>query len=171
MTKEQKYPTLLIIGQARHGKDTAAEYWNKHFGLSYQSSSMAAAEIFIFDELKDKYGYNTFEECFEDRVNHREEWFNMICDYNKDDLTRLGRAIVDKTGCYVGMRNIEEVEACKDKGVFDFIVWIDAGDRLPPEDKASCTVTSQSADIVIENNGTQEEFEKKLERIGKIIFT
>ena len=78
-------PKLLVCGHCRHGKDTLAELLNEHFGLKFKSSSLAAAEIFLYDALKDKYGYQTPEECFEDRMNHRPEWFEMICDFIKDD--------------------------------------------------------------------------------------
>jgi dephospho-CoA kinase len=38
---------ILIIGHARYGKDTLAYFFNKHFGISYLSSSIAVNEIFI----------------------------------------------------------------------------------------------------------------------------
>lgn len=62
---------ILILGHARHGKDTLAEILNKEYGMTFMSSSQAANEIFLFDELKNKYGYKTKEESFNDRVNHR----------------------------------------------------------------------------------------------------
>jgi hypothetical protein len=80
------------------------------FGYNYKSSSLAASEIFIYDTLKDKYGYKTPEECFEDRVNHRAEWFDLICDYNKDDKARLAKEIMKSADIYVGMRSNEECE-------------------------------------------------------------
>jgi len=76
---------LLIIGYGANGKDTVAEYWQKEFGLTFSSSSLTACKIFLFDYLKDKYNYKTYEECFNDRHNHRQEWFDLIKDYNKDD--------------------------------------------------------------------------------------
>lgn len=82
---------FLILGHARHGKDTMAEILNKEFGMTYLSSSMAANDIFLFDRLKVKYGYSTKEECFSDRINHRQEWYEAICDYNKNDRSRLSR--------------------------------------------------------------------------------
>ena len=71
---------ILILGNGRHGKDTLAELFNKYFGLTFMSSSQASADFFLYNQLKDKYGYTTSEECFEDRVNHREEWYQAICD-------------------------------------------------------------------------------------------
>jgi hypothetical protein len=46
---------ILILGAARSGKDSLAELWNKNFGLTYKSSSEMANELFIYDELKDKF--------------------------------------------------------------------------------------------------------------------
>lgn len=163
-------PTLLIIGDARHGKDTASEFLKDNFGMDFQSSSQAAADIFIYDALKDKYGYSTPEECFEDRVNHRAEWYDLICEYNKVDKARLAKEIVGKTGCYVGMRDADEIEECLRIGLFDLIIWVDASERLPEEDKSSFNIEKGIADIIVNNNGTLEAFHKKLERLGKIIF-
>ena len=161
---------LLILGYKRSGKDTAAEYWKKTFGMDYKSSSLAASELFIFDALKDKYNYSTPEECFEDRVNHRSEWYDMICEYNKDSSTRLARDITSKHGTYVGMRDTKEVNACKDEKLFDLIIWVDAEERVGKEDLDSCNVTKECADIIIENNNSEEEFYTKLHKLGSIIF-
>jgi hypothetical protein len=80
-----KLPKLLIIGHARHGKDSMAEILQENFGLKFKSSSEAAAEIFIYDVLKGKYSYKTPQECFKDRVNHRAEWHQLICEYIIND--------------------------------------------------------------------------------------
>jgi hypothetical protein len=47
--------------------------------------------------LKVKYGYKTSEECFEDRVNHRSEWYDMICEYNLNDKAKLAKGILEIT--------------------------------------------------------------------------
>lgn len=154
----------------RHGKDSFAEILNEHFGLFFQSSSQAAANIFLYDSLKDKYGYKTPEECFEDRVNHRAEWKTMICDYNKNDRAKLAKEILKNSDCYVGMRDREEINECMRQGLFDIIVWIDASDRLPLEPADSFDIDKSCADIIIENNGTFEEFKEKVLRFGKILY-
>jgi hypothetical protein len=161
---------LLILGHARHAKDTFAEILNQNFGLKYQSSSQAAADIFLYDALKDKYGYKTAEECFEDRVNYRAEWKQMICDYNKDDRAKLAKEILKNSDCYVGMRDREEINECMRQGLFDLIIWVDASERLPLEPASSFDIDKTCADIIIENNGTFEEFKEKVLRFGKILY-
>ena len=163
-------PKLLILGNARHGKDTFAEILRDRFGLKFISSSQAAADIFIYDELKEKYGYKTSEECFEDRMNHRQEWYEMICDYNKDNRARLAKGILENADCYVGMRDRDEIDECMSQGLFDLIIWVDASDRLDLEDSGSFNIDISCADMVIYNNGTLEEFESKVKRIGKVLM-
>ncbi len=153
----------------RHGKDTLAELLNQQFGLLFESSSQSAANIFIYDELKEKYGYTTPEQCFEDRVNHRAEWYDMICDYNKDDKARLAKGILKRSDCYVGMRDRAEIDECMKQGVFDLIVWVDASDRLPLESPDSFNIDKSCADIIIDNNGTFEQFKTRVSRFGKIL--
>jgi hypothetical protein len=130
LSEESRLPKLLIIGHARHGKDSFAEIMRDEFGYTFQSSSQAAADIFLYDELKEKYGYKTSEECFEDRVNHRAEWKQMICDYNTGDKARLAKGILEQSDCYVGMRDWEEIDECMNQGLFDLIIWVDASKRL-----------------------------------------
>lgn len=164
------YLKICVLGNGHHGKDTFAEILNEEFGLKYQSSSVAAARIFLFDQLKEKYGYKTFEECFIDRHNHRAEWFNAISEYNKDDKARLAKEILKDSNVYVGMRNYEEIEECMRQGLFDLIIWVDASERLPMEDASSFNIDKSYADVIIENNSTFESFKEKTIRFGKIFL-
>jgi dephospho-CoA kinase len=161
---------LLIIGHMRSGKDTLAEILNEVYGLKFISSSQACADIFIYDEMKDKYGYKTPEECFLDRVNHRAEWYQMICDYNKDDRARLAKEILKYNNTYVGMRDHDEIEECRKQGLFDLIIWVDASGRLPNEDSNSFNITKDDADIIIENNESLERFRMKALNLGKFLI-
>ena len=160
----------MVLGHCRHGKDSMAEILRDEFGMTFESSSQSAADIFLYDLLKEKYGYKTPEECFEDRVNHREEWYLAICDYNKDDRARLAKGILQRSDCYVGMRDRDEIEECLKQGIFDLVIWVDASDRLPNEDASSFNIDKTCADVIIENNGTYEQFKEKAIRLGKILF-
>lgn len=162
--------TLCLIGNARHGKDSMAEILKDEFGIQFESSSKTAADIFLYDLLKEKYGYKSYEECYEDRVNHRQEWYEAIKEYNKNDKARLAKEIVNKTGFYVGMRDREEIDECIKQGLFDLIIWVDASRRLPDEPKTSFNIDKNCADIIIDNNSTYEEFYEKVVRLGKTLF-
>jgi hypothetical protein len=48
---------LLVIGHGRHGKDTVCEFLRDDYGYSFESSSQFCSKLFIYDNLKDKYGY------------------------------------------------------------------------------------------------------------------
>jgi dephospho-CoA kinase len=167
---ERKDIKLCIVGSARWGKDSMAEILRDEFGMTFESSSQSAADIFLYDLLKEKYGYETSEECFEDRHNHRQEWYEAICEYNKDDKARLAKGIMERTNCYVGMRDRDEIKECIKQELFDLIVWVDASDRLPEEPATSFNIDKGCADIIIENNGTYEEFYEKILRFGNTIY-
>ena len=169
--RNKKDIKLCIIGSMRMGKDSMAEILRDEFGMTFESSSQSAADIFLYDLLKEKYGYETSEECFEDRHNHRQEWYEAICEYNKDDKARLANGIVERTGCYVGMRDREEIKECIKQGLFDLIVWVDASDRLPEEPATSFNIDRSCADVIIENNGTYKEFYEKVLRFGNTIYS
>jgi dephospho-CoA kinase len=165
-----KRPKLLIIGHGRHGKDTMAELLEDKYGMTFRSSSIAASEIFIYEKIKEKYDYVDAADCFHDRCNHRAEWYNMICEYNKHDRAKLAKDILKDSDCYVGMRDLSEIDECMKQRVFDLIVWVDASERLPKECSNSFNVPKNRADVVIYNNGTFAEFTDKVHAFGKLIF-
>jgi dephospho-CoA kinase len=153
---------ICILGHGRHGKDTLAELLNEYYGITYKSSSEMANELFIFKGLKEKYGYATIEQCFNDRHNHRKEWYDLICEYNEQDRARLAKEIVRSYDCYVGMRDLDEFRGSKD--LFDLIIWVDASERLS-EEKNSFSIDINQADLVIHNNQDLDSFKKKVRKI------
>jgi hypothetical protein len=163
-------PKLLIIGHGRHGKDTLAEIFERDHGMTFKASSLAASDIFIYEELKYKYDYVDAKDCFHDRSNHRAEWYDMICDYNKEDKAKLAKDIMADSDCYVGMRDLSEINECIEQGVFDMIIWVDASERLPKEGKDSFNVSRSRADVIVENNESLEVFERKAKILGKFLF-
>ncbi len=163
-------PKILIIGHARHGKDTLAEIWRDMFNVKFESSSQAANRLFIYNKLKVDKGYKDQQECFEDRVNNRETWFRLIEEFNKSNPSRLASEILKSNDLYVGLRSKKEFNACKRAGLFDLVVWVCASKRLEKESKKSFNISKKHADIVVYNNGTLPEFKKKVLRLGGIIW-
>ncbi len=153
---------VLIIGHARHGKDTAAKAIQEVTGMTFCSSSQKAAEIFLFDALKDKYGYKSFQECFEDRMNRRKEWHDLISEYNQEDPARLAKDILRDSDIYVGMRSNRELQVCANQGLFDIMVGI-FDPRKPLESKESFDIDLWKwADVVIPNSESIEIFELRV---------
>ncbi len=155
---------LLVLGYARHGKDTFAEILAECLGLTFRSSSLFAAEKVVFPAMKELLGYRSPTECFEDRASHRGTWFRLIQEFNAQDPSRLARELISTYDIYVGMRCRRELKACAK--LFDLIVWVDAAERHPPEPPESCTVTRADADIVVDNNGGVEDLVNRTVRLG-----
>jgi len=153
---------LLIIGHGRHGKDTVAQMISDCTGLTFESSSMAAAKIFIYDKLKNKYGYKNFNHCYNDRSNHRAEWHNLICEYNKDDKAKLAKKIILLNDMYVGMRSNEEIEKCQEDNLFDYIISVyDPNKPLEPKDSFDIDLFEKSDIIFI--TGDLDKVRKNVE--------
>ena len=150
---------LLVIGHGRHGKDTVCEILRDRYNYSFESSSQFCSKLFIYDQLKDKYGYTSEEQCYADRHNHRAEWYDAICDYNVPDAATLGREMFAAYDIYCGLRNKREFFAMQNTGVFDYAIWVDRSDHLPPESKDSMSLEQWMANFTIDNNGTLEDLE------------
>lgn len=160
---------ICIIGHARHGKDTLAEMINQRYGYKSESSSQAASRLFLYDALKDKYGYKTPEECFDDRVNHRAEWFDMICEYNKNYPGQLAADIMKSNDIYTGMRSNRELVACIDDGIFDLVIGVfDPMKPLEPRDSFDIDIWGMS-DIIIPNAGTLSNLVHRVELLKELL--
>jgi dephospho-CoA kinase len=156
---------LLVIGHGRHGKDTVCEMLRDKYGYSFESSSQFCSKLFIYNQLKSKYGYTNEEQCYADRHNHRAEWYDAICAYNYPDAARLGREIFKEHDIYCGLRNKREFFAMKNTNVFDYAIWVDRSDHLPEEDSSSMSLKQWMADFTIDNNGSKEELYFNLDQL------
>ena len=156
---------LLIIGHGTHGKDTVAQMIKDKVGLSFTSSSVKASKLFIFDTLKDKYNYKNHLECFEDRHNHRSEWYDLICEYNSKDKARLAKQILETEDMYIGMRDEEEFKACEKEKLFKWVIGV-YNPNLPEESKNSFNIDFwNSCDFIIPNASDLLTLEKKVSRM------
>lgn len=148
---------LITSGHSGHGKDEFCKILAEKTGYFYEGSSYVACMLFLFDELKDKYGYATVNDCYNDRHNHQEEFFTKIVEYNTPDLTRLGGKIFGMTDVYNGIRNINEFVALQKAKLFDLSIWVDASKRKPFEAASSITITDDVVDIILDNNGDLDD--------------
>lgn len=160
---------ILILGHKDHGKDEVGLRLGKLLGCEYRSSSLFICEKAVFPTLAPRYGYETIQECYEDRDNHRQEWFDLIYAYNEKTPTRTADELLEVAPIYVGMRNRIEFEANKEKRNFDLVFWVEASGRKPSEAATSMELTEEDADYVIDNNGSKKALQVQLEYYADLI--
>ena len=154
---------LMVIGYAGHGKDTACEILRDHFGLTFESSSKFVGERAVRPYLaKRGITYDSYDAMYQDRDNHRPDWFDAIKAFNEPDAARLGKELYAKFDIYCGLRRREEFLELKRQGVVQWVLWIDASKRLPPEDQSSCTVLPSDADAIVDNNGSLDDLRQNI---------
>jgi hypothetical protein len=162
---------ILILGHGGHGKDQFAEYIsaiNPH--LSFTGSSKFACDLFIYKTLKSKYGYSSKEECYQDRRNHRDEWYKLIKDYNTPDPSLLAKQILKTHDGYIGMRSNEEYQACISQSLFDVIFWVNRSVVKPHEPESSFNIKfDPRVHILIPNNKDLKNLYRFAEMSVKVI--
>lgn len=166
---DRRKPKLLIIGHARHGKDTVAEKIRDKMGLAFTSSSIFVGEECIWPSWGME-RYKTFDDMFADRVNYRKTWADLISAYNTPDKTRTAKTMLDRGyDMYVGMRKQDEFHACQAINLFDHVIWVDALKRLPPEPRDSNEMVPAMADLYFDNNGPIETMDLFVEELQKFL--
>ncbi len=53
----------------------------------------------------------------------------------------------------------------KNTGVFDYCIWVDRSDHLPPENKNSMSLEQWMSDYTIDNNGTLQDLEFNVQQL------
>lgn len=119
--------------------------------MNFRSSSHWCAEHIVFPTATR--WYDDWEQCFEDRHNHRGLWFSAIKQYCEDHgADAVARGVLRDSNVYVGLRSRLEFEGSKH--LFDHVVWVDRGDHLPEESPESMELTREDATYIINNNDT-----------------
>jgi hypothetical protein len=155
---DMKKPKLMVIGYARHGKDSICNILRDLYGFSFVSSSYFVGECAVRPWLEAKgITYPTMELCYADRIHHRSDWFDAISAYNGHDPARLGRELFAQYDIYCGLRNRREFDALKAEKAFDVCFWVDRSEHVPPENISSNTLDFSVADYIIDNNGDLEQ--------------
>lgn len=164
-----KYKDLFIVtGLAGHGKDTVCELMAAHMNMCFESSSLAALNILLYRRLK-KLGfkYNSVEEAYADRDNHRDLWHEEIAEYNTPKH-KLASAIFESgNNIYCGMRCDKEMRAtvrwARERGCRLHVIWVSAYDRLGiTEGSGSIKIKPEMADYILYNNQGKEELEAEV---------
>lgn len=155
-------PKILIVGHARHGKDTAAEYLRDQYAFKCKGSSEICAGFIrkAMQQLGVKYASD--HDCYIDRGNHRGFWYQAIKTYCSTNLSAVADLIYATNDIYCGIRNKEELEAVKAK-YNPVIIWVDAGLRVDLESKESMNIEYTDDMIFVNNDSTIDVLHNQLD--------
>lgn len=164
--RQQGTPVLCVVGMGRAGKDTAAEFLHKEFGLAAPKSSSLNAKPLVAHMA----GARTpaqIEEVYAERHQHRPFWIEACNALRADDLTTLARWCLGVCDHVVGIRGDTEFAAVVAAGMVDLTVWID-NDRVPAD--PTVEFMREDCDVVIDNHSTLERFQQRLARFGRTVY-
>lgn len=157
---------LNINGYAQHGKDTVADLFCKEANLVKVSASHIYARLIM--DLKVLGPYDSIEECYQDRVNHRKVWYDFIRRETKYCPSYFVDLCLAEGDMYVGHRSRWEFEQTKEH--FDATIWVDASERgLLQEPEDSCNLTVHGHDYVIDNGMSLAVTRNQVKMITRLI--
>ncbi len=168
-------PKILIVGSGRAGKDTSARLITETFGHKFRGSSEVAAKEVVFPLMRNF--YTSPEDAFNRRHENRELWYSLICQYNKDNPSRLAEKVCEGGSGYTGLRSWIEVVDCIEKGIFTHVVWVDnpRNNEVDPTMDFDCQQiknfcrSSRTFFTELTNDGSIADLRKKIEGL-KMFF-
>lgn len=150
---------LGICGPGRCGKSTAAKWLAANTPLRYVGGTSACFREVVFTAmLADGYCYDSPTSCYEDRHNHRQFWADAIGRHVRQNPVAAYSACLAFQDILEGIRHRRELSACREAGMCDAWIWIER----PGCDDPTCEIRASDCDISIDNDGTLEEFHKRI---------
>lgn len=148
---------LAIVGYGRHGKDEAGIYLGAHSRLRYAGSTSWAALPLMAQYLRVHP-----QVAWEQRHSNRQIWKDHCDELRRFNPTRLIDLALATGDIVTGIRGKPEILAAKEHSV-DHILWIDRpGFPVDP----TVDFGPEVADEIIVNDGTLEDFHKKLDQFA-----
>lgn len=132
-------PNILLLGEKGHGITTAMLYLESEYGVK----GMSKSSPFLSEGLN--------------------------ADNTAINSGKVAALIYQEVPVYYGVKTLEEFDVIMREELADFVVYIDARERLTKSGKyqtdTSQKITKDASHVVVENNGTITDFHRKLDGI------
>jgi hypothetical protein len=158
---------LIICGYPRCGKDTVAQLISEIYNYKFTSTSMILVDKVIYPAMQ--HLYDNKEECYNDRVNNRHYWAELLYKYNKSNPTRFMREVFKENDIYCGLRSRRELLSAMRNNLVDISIWVDSAKRVNKHDDA-INIYPYDCDIIIDNNGDKEDLIKNLNILNGVLY-
>lgn len=158
---------ILFVGHGRHGKDTACEVLARATGWKNAGTTSIYLTPHVVAEYQRLGLHHLVRDAYAHRHANRELWRRVGDEIRKDDPALLVKDALRVGPITGGCRGLPEIRAVRDESVVDLIVWVDASKRLPPD--PTVEFGPEWADVVVDNNGTEDAFRYKIQRLGGIL--
>ncbi len=159
MASKPWLPKLLLVGPGRCGKDTAGEWLSTRTKLRFAGTTSK----FLAKYVASASGVDA-DLCYATRHQNRDLWHKVGRRIRGNDPAVLIREALREGEITGGCRDLEELEAARDEGLVDLIVWIS---NVRCESDFTLHFNESHCDIIIENHWGLHEFWERLDRFAR----
>jgi cytidylate kinase len=150
---------ILIVGHSRAGKDTACEHLAKITQLRFAGTT----SLYLARYVALRLGVSE-QDAYRTRHLNRNLWNRVGKEIRKQDPALLIRESLANADIVGGVRDLEEITACRRNQLVDLIVWID-NNRV--REDSTVKFTAKECDVILPNHWTIEEFHGRIERLAR----
>lgn len=157
-------PKILLVGSGRAGKDTFGPMLARAMKLTFAGTTSKYLSPYVAKKLgvSEEEAYNRRHESNEMRML----WYETGNEIREGDAGLLVKEAFKHGDITGGIRAVEEIQAVKEKGLADLVVWIERDVPVDP----TMTFGPGWADLIVTNNGTEAELNRKAERLASLYW-
>lgn len=149
---------ILLVGYGRAGKDEGLNYLAALTGLRNAGCTSVYLAKYVAREL----GVSE-SEAYKTRHQHRDLWYEIGNQLRENDPGILLREALEHGPLTGGVRDLEEIVEARRCNLVDLIVWVE---NVRVHVDNTVKFDSEHCDVIVQNNGTLEEYQDKLRRLA-----
>ncbi len=150
---------IMVVGHGGAGKDTAC----LHLAAVTRLRFVGTTSLFLARRVAARLGV-TAEEAYRSRHRDRSLWHRVGKEARRADPAVLAREALAEAEITGGVRDAEELAACRREGLADLVVWV-ANERAPRD--STMGFGERDCDVTVPNHWTLEEFRARLARLAR----
>lgn len=151
----------MFVGPGRCGKDEAGNWLAAHTRLRFAGTTSKYLCKYVAAATG-----KSETECYLSRHDERVTWYEVGRRIRASDPAVLIRESLEHGDIVGGCRDREEVEAAREEGLVDLIVWVE---NARCEYDLTMRFGSDVADVVIENHWALTEYHQRLDRLARAL--
>lgn len=157
---------IFVSDSKQVGKDYVAAKFLEYLDEGATPTSFILSKEIVYPILKNIYKYSSWEECYNDRDNHREEWKSILSNYGE---AKFHLKLLESSNVSIGVRDYRSLDIIRKellaKDIIPLIIFVTSNEERQIDQTS--TIEEKHCDYVFVNKKGKTNFENEFRKLVK----